>query len=181
MRIAFLFANLLIGSLAFASTDLTMGLRQQNAYLVDASAQSCANKMATRLDSSTPISYDVSASHFGFSGLDLQWNHPTDTAHIVAIKINFSDANVNYSCTIAAEELDGIFFNYTGLISWNGAMAPQTSISSQCPLRCGYVLLKDHSKNFTSDGTMTLMGFQRSPTGDETPLKASAPVKLHKM
>lgn len=181
MKIVFLFASLLISSMAFASSDLTVGLVQQNAYLIDSSAQSCANKMATRLDASTPVAYDIQASHFTFGGLNLKWNHPFNTAYIVAIKIDFKDANVNYSCTIAAEELEGVFFDYNNLISWDGTIAPQTTLRSQCPLRCGSVTVQDSTKNFTSDGTMTLMGFQKTLSGDESLLKVSAPVKLHKM
>ncbi|MGZ3805867.1 MAG: hypothetical protein ACXVB4_16750 [Pseudobdellovibrionaceae bacterium] len=176
----------IFGCGAGKESDLGIQVVGNTAYLINATAQSCANKVEVALSPSTaaPTS-SVSAYYYSYQGATLSWKNTTDTAYIVEMKIEFTSANVTNTCTISGDELLGVFFNFTTNTKWNGTISPAPSaeaptlLSSNCQIRCGGLRVADEKKTFTTVGTMTWIGFQRSPTtGEEKPIKATTTVKL---
>ncbi|HEY8272896.1 MAG TPA: hypothetical protein VIG33_18525 [Pseudobdellovibrionaceae bacterium] len=168
-------------------SELIVEITGNNAYLINASAQSCSNKVAVALSPATasPAS-DISPHYYTYQGATLSWKNTTDTAYIIQAKIEFNNnSNVTKPCTIAGDELLSMFFDFDNNQAWDGSLAPATSVSvprtknSTCKIRCGGVPIADENKSFSAIGTMTWTGFQRNPdTGEEKPIKATTSVKL---
>lgn len=188
-----LFIGILLGLASFScgkeqESDLAIGLTGSNAYLINATAQSCTNKVAVYLSpSTTSPSSEVAAHYYSFEGATLSWKNTTDTVHIVEMKIEFSNANVTNTCSIAGDELLSIFYDFSVVgagAAWDGTLPPASSLTapsarpSQCKIRCGGVSVVNENKAFIVTGTMTLSGFQRSPSGEEKPVKSKTSVKL---
>lgn len=167
-------------------SKLGVSIIGESAYLIQSTAQTCTNKLGVYLDSAnTAVSSTVASRYFSYSGATFSWANTSNTAHIVFMKIEYSSTNLSYSCTISGEELLAIFYDYDNNQAWDGTLTPAsaesapTTISSQCPIRCGGVSVVDENKLFTTSGKITLVGFERNPTtGEEIPLKASTTVKL---
>jgi hypothetical protein len=191
-----LFIGILLGLASFScgkeqESDLAIELTGSNAYLINATAQSCTNKVAVYLTpSTTSPSSEVAAHYYSFEGATLSWKNTTDTVHIVEMKIEFTNANVTNTCSIAGDELLSIFYDFSVVgpgAAWDGSLVHATLAGdvvtptmrpSQCKIRCGGVSVVNENKAFIATGTMTLSGFQRSPSGEEKPVKTKTSVKL---
>jgi hypothetical protein len=166
-------------------TELKIAIVGKNAFLIDAPGQSCTNVRDVDLNPSdvTPTA-DVASLYFSYSGATISWTNVENTAYIVAMKIEFTGANLAFSCTIAGDELTSVFYDPATNTAWDGslakadnALAPREKVS-KCPIRCGGVTVTNKSRAFTTTGKVTLIGFERNPAGEEFPLKTSASVKL---
>lgn len=166
--------------------DLTISPIGATSYLINASAQSCTNVVAVYKNSTVARTTDVAPYYFNYQGLSMSWKNLTDTAYIVSLDFEFTSNSFNYTCSISGDELNALFYDFSGKVDWDGSLAPAASATSPttkdsgslCRIRCGGASVTDPKKPFTVTGTMTMKGFQRSPTGDEKPFKAKSSMKL---
>ncbi|WP_413288688.1 hypothetical protein [Bdellovibrio sp. HCB337] len=167
-------------------SQLSVSVVGETSYIIPAPAQSCVNKRAVDLDSTTAATSDISERSFKYNTPTLSWENTANTAYIVALKIEFKGANLDYTCTIAGDELLAIFYNPVTNTDWDGTLGPASSASSPttltspaCNIVCGEVSVANEDQPFTASGKMTVIGFERSPTGDEKPIKATSTVKVN--
>lgn len=166
--------------------DLTLTMTGSTSYLIPADAQSCTNVVAIAKNAATERATEVTSLYFNYQGASLSWKNLTDTAYIVSMDFEFTGSNFNNSCSISGDELLALFYDFGTKSDWDGTLAPATSAAaptvrpsgSLCRIRCGGFSVTDTKKSFTVSGTVTVRGFQRSPSGDETPFKAKSSVKL---
>jgi len=166
-------------------TELKIAIVGKNAFLIDAPGQSCTNVRDVDLSpSDVSPTAGVSALYFSYNGVTVSWTNLENTAYIVAMKLEFTGANLEYSCTIAGDELTSIFYDPATNTAWDGtlvkaanALTPNEKVS-KCPIRCGGVTVTNKSRAFTTTGKVTLIGFERNSAGEEFPLKTTANVKL---
>lgn len=176
MKRLFFILGVLTIDTAFAFTsDLSAKLTRTDAYLIPAKVQSCANKVQEHKGDTPEL--DVDGSYFRFQDLSLEWKHPADTAHITSIYVKV--ANSDYRCTIENSELMGVFYDFKKDQEWDGTLAPQSTKVSQCPITCGDFSVSENEEPFILGGTMTVQGFQRSPSGFEKPLKIETPIWVY--
>lgn len=166
-------------------SDLTLNMINESTYLISASGQSCLNKMAVDLDpSENEMTYDVSGQYFSYNGATLSWANTQNTAYVVAIKFEFTGKNLEYACTIAGEELLAVFYDKDSNAQWDGSIAKADSATTPreqpalCTIRCGGVTIPDGTNPFTVRGKVTVIGYERTPSGEEKPLKTTTSVKL---
>lgn len=167
--------------------DLTATLPGETSYLIDASAQSCNNKVSALLNPATVApTNDVRPLYFSYPGMTISWANTKDMVSISKIDIKFRDLDIDYQCTIAGEELASLFFDATNKTSWDGNLPPAKTAKTPstvtsvpfCRITCGGVNLADKEKSFTSTGTVTVKGIQRSTKGDESPVEYESQVDL---
>jgi hypothetical protein len=166
-------------------SDLTLDMVNESSYLIPTDGQSCLNKMAVDLDpAETEMTYDVSSRYFSYNGATLSWANTENTAYIVGMKFEFTGKNLEFSCMVAGEELLAVFYDKDTNTQWDGSIAqadnaetPRTK-TSLCTIRCGGVTIPDGASPFSVRGKVTLIGFERTPSGEEKPLKTSSYVKL---
>ncbi len=166
-------------------SDLGIQMSGSNTYLIDAKSQSCTNRVAafTNPISVSPAS-DVPALYYTLQGATLTWKNATDVAYIIKMEIEFKSVDLTHTCTISGNELLSVFYDFTTPKAWDGTLpaatssSPLTVLTSQCPIRCGSITVADKAKSFTATGILTLVGFQRSPTGEEKPISVQTDVKL---
>lgn len=167
-------------------SDLVVTPTGTTSYLINASAQSCANIVAVSKSSQATVTQDVTGYYFNYQGATLAWKNLTDTAYIISIDFEFASGAFAYTCSISGDELTALFYDFAAKTDWDGTLAHATdaatptlkSTGSLCRIRCGGATVPDPKKTFTASGTMTVKGFQRSPSGDETPFKAKSQLRL---
>lgn len=164
--------------------SLSATLTGKNSYLIDASAQSCVNKMLVDKDpANTSTTMDISSLYFTYSGLTLSWASTENTAYIVSLKFEFPEKTGVQTCTIAGEELLAVFYDATTNTDWDGTIAKAADVNvpttraSLCAIHCGGITVASKSA-FSTMGTLTIKGFERTPAGEEIPIKTTASVKL---
>lgn len=162
---------------AFAG-DLSINMAGSTSYLINASAQSCASVVDRVKDPSAPAYMPVNPYYMNFQGLTLEWSNPWDTALISHMDIDFP--SLGYRCTIAGNELQALFFDFTNRVDWDGTLSPSStkSTGSLCRIRCGSVPVPDPKSTFDTTGTITVYGIQKSKYNPESTIKASAPLRL---
>lgn len=167
-------------------SDLVVTPTGTTSYLINSTAQSCANIVAVSKSPQTAVTQDITGYYFNYQGATLAWKNLTDTAYIVSIDFDFASGAFAYSCSISGDELLALFYNFANGTAWDGTLAPASSATtptlkptaSLCRIRCGGATVPDPKKTFTASGTMTVKGFQKSPNGDETPFKAKSQLRL---
>lgn len=130
---------------------------------------------------------DLTEDHFSYRNLTLTWGNATDSVYVLAIKLEFKHPSLTsgvYSCFITGDELGAVFAS--GLSPWDGSLYPakgavagKLSISNSCSLSCGGVKYTAGISTTTAVGNVTVIGIQRSPEGDEKPVKGTGQVKLN--
>lgn len=178
-------AVLLVAGSAFAG-DLNFSMPRKSTYLINASAQSCKNLVDVSKNPAMQPSYDIAGSYISFVGGDLSWASTTDSVDIVAMEIMFDTPDLKYNCSIAGDELQSLFYNFTTKTDWNSTLAPATSATTPttigsaefCRIRCGGIAVAA-DKSFEAEGTLRVMGIRHSPTSGESLVDASVPVKVY--
>ncbi len=166
--------------------DLVVTPMGTSSYLINSTAQSCANIVAISKNPQTAVQQDITGYYFGYQGATLGWKNVTDTAYVISIDFEFVSSAFNYTCSISGDELLALFYDFNSKAGWDGSLVPASSATtptlkqtaSLCRIRCGGATVPDPDKNFTAVGTMTVKGFQKSPGGDEKPFKTKTDVRL---
>jgi hypothetical protein len=163
-----------------AESDLKITMPGAETYVLPKDKTSC----------SSTTQGDIKSQSFEYSTITLNWANTTDSVTIVAAKIDFKSpvlANGSYTCAFTSEEL-GMVFSQDKVTPWNGTLYPPPAtggsglpaITNTCAVKCGG-LPTDMvvPTGTTAMGTVTVIGIQRSPSGEEKPVKGTATVKLH--
>ncbi|MBS1969638.1 MAG: hypothetical protein JSU04_05000 [Bdellovibrionales bacterium] len=181
---SFLGVAILLAATSVFASDLSIKMTGSTSYLINASAQSCTNIVDVYQNPSAQRVLDIAAYYMNYQGATLEWNNKTDTAIISRMDLDFPA--LGYRCTIASEELQALFFDFTNKASWDGTLGPASysnlatvrETGSLCRIRCGSVTVSNPKDSFTTSGEITVYGMQRSSGGQETPISAKAPLNL---
>lgn len=99
--------------------------------------------------------------------------------------IAFDTPDFKYSCDIAGDELQSLFYDFNSKTDWNHIMTPATaattpmtiSTTSLCRIRCGGASVASN-KDFEAEGTLRVVGIRKSPTAGESLVDTTVPVKV---
>lgn len=165
--------------------QLSASLTGKNSYLIESSTQSCVNKMLVDKDpANTSVTQDISSLYYTYSGLTLSWANTESTAYIFSLTLEFPEKTGVQSCTIAGDELLAIFYDASTNTDWDGTIAKATDINtpttrtSLCAIHCGGRNVADPKGTFSTMGTLTIKGFERTAAGEEIPIRTTTSVKL---
>jgi hypothetical protein len=159
------------------------------AYLIPAAASSCTNTISNLNSPTGTITPDIQSKYFTVRGLKFTWNHAYNTLNIALIRLNFTSDGLggNYTCEIGGDELSSLkyapdtsippkYFGWSASIPPSGDYNKKVSVTMNCDIHCGGI--KTQNTSFTATGSMDVVGYMTTPSGDQAPVHTSIPFSI---
>ena len=183
----FLFSLLSFATLTSCGTtnsDLVIDFATGTSYVLPQGEVSCNQILTLPANGTETQDIQPNTLQYRNQSISFTWKNTTDSVTIISIQFTFKNDNISggeFDCLIAGDELYSIFGNFSTKTEWSGTIAAKTTTpvtNTTCPLTCGGFHVTDKNKPFTAMGTVSAIGIQTSPSGDQKTVKGTAQVKL---